>query len=58
MTIFLEILTFLIAAFDAQQDFMPTRDLFFLSISDISKKCMFFFRQQFAKVEHTICDCN
>ena len=44
-----KVLTFFMAALDAQQNFMPTRYLFFfLSLFD----------QKVAKGEHTICDCN
>ena len=50
-------LTFFMAALDAQQNFMPTRYLIFLSISFLSK-VIAFFRGKVAKVEHTICDCN
>ena len=54
---FLAILAFFMAALDAQQNFMPTRYIFFLSISFLSK-VIAFFCQKVAKVEHTICDCN
>ena len=49
--------TFFMAALDAQQNFMSTRYLFFLSIS-FGSKVIEFFCQKVAKVEHTICDCN
>ena len=52
---FLAILTFFMAALDAQQNFMLTRYLFFLSILIKSYSV---FCEKVAKVEHTICDCN
>ena len=54
---FLEILTFFMAALDAQRNFMRTRYIFFLSIS-FGSKVIAFFCQKVAKVEHTICNCN
>ena len=42
---FLAILTFFMAALDAQQSFMPTRYIFFLSISFGSKVIMFFVKK-------------
>ena len=54
---FLAILKFFMTALDAQQNFMPTRYIFFLPIS-FGSKVIAFFCQKVAKVEHTICDCN
>ena len=54
---FVTILIFFMAPLDAQQNFMPTRYLFFLSISFFIKSYSIFC-QKVAKVEHTICDCN
>ena len=54
---FLAILTFFMAALDAQRNFMLTRYIFFLSIS-FGSKVIAFFCQKVAKVEHTISDCN
>ena len=54
---FLAILTFFMAALDDQQNFMPTRYLFF-SFYLFLIKSYSFFCQKVAKVEHTICDCN
>ena len=42
LIVFLAILTFFMAALDAQQNFMPTRYIFFLSISFGSKVIAFF----------------
>ena len=42
---FLAILTFFMAALDAQRNFMPTRYLFFLSISFGSKVIAFFVKK-------------
>ena len=55
---FLAILTFLMAALDAEQNFMPTKYIFLLSISVRSKVVAVFFCAKFAKVELKICDCN
>ena len=57
LNFFLAILTFLMAALDAQQNFMPTRYLFF-SFYFFLIKSYSVFCQKVAKVEHTICDCN
>ena len=54
---FLAILTFFMAALDAQQNFMETRYLFFSFYLFLSKSYSVF-RQKVANVEHTICDCN
>ena len=54
---FLAILTFFMEALDAQQNFMPTRYLFF-SFYLFLIKSYSVFCQKVAKVEHTICDCN
>ena len=54
---FLAILTFLMAALDAQHNFMPTRYLFF-SFYLFLIKSYSVFCHKVAKVEHTICDCN
>ena len=54
---FLAFLTFFMAGLDAQRNFMPTRYIFFLSIS-FGSKVIAFFCQKVAKVEHTICDFN
>ena len=45
------------APLDAQQNFMPMKYNFFLSIF-VKSKVIAFFCEKFAKVEHTICDCN
>ena len=54
---FLAILTFFMAALDAQRNFMPTRYIFF-SFYLFLIKSYSVFCQKIAKVEHTICDCN
>ena len=45
LIVFLVILTFFIAALDAQQNLMPTRYIFFLSISFGSKVIAFFVKK-------------
>ena len=54
---FLAILTVFMAAMDAQQNFMPTKYTFFLSIS-VRSKVIAFFCEKVAKVQHTLCDRN
>ena len=55
---FLAILNFFMAAYDAQHNFMPTKYNLLRSIFVRSKVIAVFFCETFAKVEHTICDCN
>ena len=54
---FLAILTFFMAALDAQQNFMLTRYIFF-SFYLFWIKSYSVFCQKVAKDEHTICNCN
>ena len=54
---FLAIFTSFMAALDAQQNFMQTRNLLF-SFYLFLIKSYSVFCQKVAKVEHTICDCN
>ena len=53
----LAILTFFMAALDAQQNFMLTRYLFFCFYLFLIKSYSGFC-QKVAKVEHTLCDFN
>ena len=46
------------AALDAQQNFMPTKYIFFFLSLLAYIKNYSVFCENFAKAEHTICDCN
>ena len=52
-----DILDGTIGPLDAQQNFMMPRYILFLSIF-VRSKVIAFFCEKFAKVGHTICDCN
>ena len=54
---FLAILKFLMAALNAQKNFMQQTIIFFF-LSLLDKKLYCFYVKKIAKIDHAICDCN